>query len=67
MGRQTWGIMILAGMFVLFFCVCSFWGCKTVNRNVVYSGTPIFDRYDTLHSVVLSTDLELNYPKQMFI
>ncbi|MDR2894571.1 MAG: TolB-like 6-bladed beta-propeller domain-containing protein [Alistipes sp.] len=62
---KTRGIVNIFGVFV---CLCIVHGCASVNNGAVeYGGTPVFDRYDTINTAILTSDLELNYPKQMFV
>lgn len=66
MKRPKLGTIISSGAITVFLCSCFFMGCRTVIRDTRYNETPVFNRYDTIQSTVLTTDLEVNYPKQMF-
>lgn len=46
-------------------CIGLFCGCGK-KAVISYSGTPVFDRNDTIRSVVLATDVKIGYPAQMF-
>lgn len=52
--------------FIVFFCTCLLGGCKKTVINLPYTGTPVFEKYDTVSPVILATELRMMYPIQTF-